>query len=41
MYLLSDKICALCAIALPKESHVSICNDCLKCADCCVGLEKL
>jgi len=22
-------------------SEVSICNECMKCADCCVGLEKL
>jgi hypothetical protein len=37
----STKECALCATTLPVESEISICNDCIKCADCCVGLEKL
>jgi hypothetical protein len=26
---------------LPVGSEVSICSECMKCADCCVGLEKL
>lgn len=35
------KECALCGTTLPVGSEVSICNECMKCADCCVGLEKL
>lgn len=38
---MSDKKCALCTVILSKESHISICKDCLKCADCCIGLEKI
>jgi hypothetical protein len=37
----SIKQCALCETALPMESEINICNECIKCADCCVGLEKL
>jgi hypothetical protein len=37
----SQKKCALCEDALPTESSINICEDCLKNADCCVGLEKL
>ncbi len=37
----SRKECALCGTTLPVGSEVSICNECMKCADCCVGLEKL
>lgn len=35
------KECALCGTMLAPGSDVSICRECLKCADCCVGLEKL
>jgi len=37
----TQKRCALCEIILPEESAISICENCLKNADCCVGLEKL
>jgi len=37
----NGKKCALCECDLPKYVEVSICNDCIKNADCCVGLEKL
>ena len=33
--------CALCEITLPTESAINICENCLKNADCCVGLENL
>ncbi|WP_158385291.1 hypothetical protein [Candidatus Nitrososphaera evergladensis] len=35
------KECALCGTTLPVGSEVSICGECMKCADCCVGLESL
>ena len=35
------KECALCGTTLPIGAEVSLCNECMKCADCCVGLEKL
>jgi len=37
----SIKECALCGAALPVKSEISLCDECIKCADCCVGLEKL
>ncbi|HEV8406222.1 MAG TPA: hypothetical protein VGQ13_10015 [Nitrososphaera sp.] len=37
----SRKECALCGTSLPVGSEVSICIECMKCADCCVGLEKM
>lgn len=41
LWILTKKICALCLEQLPERSKVSICDECMKCADCCVGLEKL
>ncbi len=38
---MNEKECALCNERLPSKSSISICNDCLKCADCCTGLEKI
>lgn len=38
---MNNKICALCEADLDINSHVKLCNECLKCADCCIGLEKL
>jgi hypothetical protein len=35
------KECALCGTTLPAGVQVSLCPECMKCADCCVGLEKL
>jgi len=36
-----QKKCALCEDRLPATSSLNICDNCLKNADCCVGLEKL
>ncbi len=41
MDLPSKKKCALCEGTLPTESPVNICENCIKSADCCVGLENL
>lgn len=41
MDLPSKKKCALCEDTLPSESAVNICENCIKSADCCVGLENL
>ncbi len=38
---MNEKNCALCDSNLPLNSSISLCNDCLKCADCCIGLEKM
>ena len=38
---ITQKRCALCETTLPKENAISICENCLKNADCCVGLERL
>jgi hypothetical protein len=35
------KECALCECSLPENSELNLCNECIKSADCCVGLEKL
>ncbi|HZO11555.1 MAG TPA: hypothetical protein VFB48_05520 [Nitrososphaeraceae archaeon] len=37
----TEKKCALCEDILPNGSAINICENCLKNADCCVGLEKL
>jgi len=37
----TEKKCALCEDILPSGSAINICENCLKNADCCVGLEKL
>lgn len=37
----NQKVCALCNTKLNGDSKTSICNECMSCADCCVGLEKL
>jgi hypothetical protein len=34
------KECALCGTTLPVGVQVSLCPECMKCADCCVGIEK-
>lgn len=33
--------CALCGSLLPKSNELNLCSDCMGCADCCIGLEKL
>ena len=37
----TKKECALCQCLLPENSELHICSECIKSADCCVGLEKL
>ncbi len=33
--------CALCSKGLDSTKQVDLCDDCLKFADCCVGLERI
>ncbi len=35
------KSCALCSKTLDPTKVVALCDDCLKVADCCVGLERV
>ena len=35
------KECALCQCSLPGNSELNICSECMKSADCCIGLEKI
>ncbi len=37
----SQKKCALCENTLPLKNSINICENCIKSADCCVGLENL
>jgi hypothetical protein len=37
----AERKCALCEVSLPNGSSINICENCLKNADCCVGLENL
>jgi len=37
----SMRLCALCSKSLDLDKVVALCDDCLKIADCCVGLEKV
>ncbi len=40
--LLQDqKKCALCGKKIDDSSQITICSECMNCADCCIGLEKL
>ncbi len=39
--IMNEKRCALCDNVLPNNSIISLCNVCLECADCCIGLEKI
>ena len=38
--LMGMKKCALCDNEVPTSSMTSLCINCLRYADCCVGLEK-
>lgn len=38
---MENKRCALCEVKILIDSPISLCNECLKCADCCIGLEKI
>jgi len=35
------KKCPLCGLSLPTINELSLCPECIKSADCCVGLEKI
>jgi hypothetical protein len=35
------KKCALCECSLPENNELNICGECVKSADCCIGLEKI
>jgi hypothetical protein len=35
------KKCALCECSLPENNELNICGECIKSADCCIGLEKI
>lgn len=38
---MSEKQCALCGTVLNHSSQLNLCKECMSCADCCIGLEKL
>ena len=38
---MNERKCALCDIDLSINTSISLCTECLKCADCCIGLEKM
>ncbi len=38
---MNDRRCVLCNGELPANPLTSLCSDCLRYADCCVGLEKM
>ncbi len=35
------RTCALCFKSLDRSKVVALCDDCLRIADCCVGLERV
>jgi hypothetical protein len=35
------KKCPLCGLLIQPESELNLCSDCLRNADCCVGLERI
>ena len=36
-----SKECQLCGSSLPTSTDLRLCSECIKCADCCLGLEKI
>ncbi len=37
----TNRECPLCGFSLPTTNELSLCPECIKSADCCVGLEKI
>ena len=37
----TNRECPLCGFSLPTTSELNLCSECIKSADCCVGLEKI
>ena len=37
----TKKECPLCGCSLPTTNELNLCPECIKSADCCVGLEKI
>ena len=38
---IKERQCALCEEKLSPASQLNICSECIKLADCCIGLERL
>lgn len=38
---MQNQKCALCDTDISTDSKCSLCKDCIKTADCCIGLEKI
>ena len=38
---MSEKECILCGTVVGESTEVNLCKECMSCADCCIGLEKL
>ena len=38
---ITKRQCALCEKNLSPATQLNICSECIKLADCCIGLEKL
>lgn len=41
IFLMDEKECALCGTIIQESKSLNLCNKCIECADCCIGLEKL
>lgn len=39
--MMDKKECALCGTIIQESTNLNLCNKCIGCADCCIGLEKL
>ncbi len=39
--MMGKKECALCRTIIQESTSLNLCNNCIGCADCCIGLEKL
>ena len=38
---IGERQCVLCEKKLSPDGQLKICSECIKLADCCIGLEKL
>ena len=41
IFMMDKKECALCGTIIQESTNLNLCNKCIGCADCCIGLEKL
>jgi hypothetical protein len=39
--IMREQMCVLCGTLVKASAKLNLCDECIGCADCCIGLEKL